>query len=166
MTKRETAVLSFKVMSVYAIIKAIAKVPDILYFISANDLTGLSMLAFVSMALQPLSLVLCGLVLWYIAPLLASFIFKSTVSEDKSDTSPESIQATAFSIAGLFLLGSVLPDLLKSATMHYAIVAYSVQGRSPLTGTIIISVLQIVLGLWLLLGSRGLVNFIRSMRRD
>jgi len=166
MTKKEIATLSFKVMSVYAIIQATAQVPSTLYFMSTNDLSGIGMLTFVSVALEPLSWILCGLVLWFAAPLLASLIFKSTVSESVSDTSIKDIQITAFSLAGLYLLASILPELLKSLTMHYAMNAYSVRGESPLTGTIIISVLQIILGLWLLLGSRGLVNFIRSTRRD
>jgi hypothetical protein len=104
--------------------------------------------------------------LWFIASSLALRIFKSAESESIADTSIQSIQITAFSIAGLYLVASVLPELLKSVAMDYSMRAYAVHGASPLTGTIIISVLQIVFGLWLLLGSRGLVNFIRSTRRD
>jgi len=92
MTKKEIATLSFKVLSFYALIRAIDKMPDILYFISENDLRGLSILNFVTAAVPPLLLGLCGVLLWYAAPLLASSVFKSTMPEDKSDASLANIQ--------------------------------------------------------------------------
>jgi hypothetical protein len=166
MTKRESATLCFKVMSVYAIIQATAKVSYVIYYIFTNNLSENDRLSIISWFIEPLSWLACGFVLWFIASSLALRIFKSAESESIADTSIQSIQITAFSIAGLYLVASVLPELLKSVAMDYSMRAYAVHGASPLTGTIIISVLQIVFGLWLLLGSRGLVNFIRSTRRD
>jgi hypothetical protein len=76
------------------------------------------------------------------------------------------IERIAFSVVGLFILAGALPDFVKVALMHYFIVTHSVAGGSPLVDSITVLLSNIILGLWLLLGSRGLVKFIRSTQRD
>lgn len=166
MTKRETASLCFKVMSLYAIIQATAKVSPLIFYIFTTDLSDVDIFSIISWFIEPISWIVCGLILWLSASLLAICIFKSVDHESISSTSIESVQSTAFSLAGLYLIVSVVPEFLKSATIHIAMIKYSIHGESPLLGTMIISAVQVIFGLWLLLGSQGLVNFIRATRHD
>jgi hypothetical protein len=161
MTKKEIATLSFKVLSLYAFIKVIDKLAYIISFISKNDLSGASRINTIQMAVPALSLLFCGILLWYTAPLLASSIFKETVSEDKPNASLMDIQIVAFSVVGLFLLANSLPFFVRAA-LWYSMGSFSVK---ELAGDITAFLLQSILGFWLLLGSRGVVKFISSMRR-
>ncbi len=160
MTREEVATLSFKVLSLYAFIKVIDKLAYIISFISKKDLTGTSRINTIPWAVPPLALLACGILLWYMAPLLASSIFKETVSEDNPNASLVDIQIVAFSVVGLFLLANSLSFLVRAA-LWYSMASFSVK---ELAGDITAFLLQSVLGFWLFLGSRGIVNFISSMR--
>ena len=162
MTKKEIATLSFKVLSLYAFIKAIDKLTYLTIDMYEYRFKDIGVLDYMIFASPVVLLLLCGGLLWFIAPLLASSISRSTVSEDNSATSLLSIQMVAFSVIGLYMLADSLPTLVR-ATIWYFIMTGS---RSPLAGDIIGSLVKIVLGLWLLFGSRGIVKFISSMRRD
>ena len=162
MTKKEIATLSFKMLSLYAFISAIDKLPRIFYSMSHNDLRGPGMINFVMAAVPPLLLVICGMLLWFMAPLLAVSIFKSTVSENEPNASFVDIQTIAFSVAGLYVLASALPNLVESVSMYYIIVSHTTEGGAPLGETIIVLMLKIALGFWLFFGSRSIVKFIRS----
>ena len=96
---------------------------------------------------------------------MASSIFRSTASENEFKASLTDIQGVAFSVVGLTLFAYALPHLVN-VVMFYTMYATSTDARDALIHEIILASLKLVLGLRLLLGSRGLVNFIRSMRRD
>jgi hypothetical protein len=166
MTKREIAILSFKVLSIYTFIQAIDKSYYILYYlIYKNQLDVGRRLNLVMTSVPPLLLALCGVILWYTSPLLATSIFKSTTPEDGSQASLVSIQIAAFSVVGLFILATGLPNLVDMTVV--ILTAGSIQGGAgAMIHDIVVLVLKVALGLWLLLGSHGLVKFIRSMQRD
>lgn len=166
MTKREIATLSFKVLSLYAFIKVIDKVSSLINYMYKYSLSEVGVLNFMIFASPLLLMLLCGGLLWFLAPWLASSISKSTAPEDNASASLLSIQAVAFSVVGLYLLADSLPALVRSIIWHFTTASRSMGERTPLIGDILGYMVQIFLGLWLLFGSRGIVNFIRSMRRD
>jgi hypothetical protein len=89
MTKREIAVLSFKVLSLYAFIEAIDKSNYILYYLYyKNQLDFGQKFDIVLTPVPPLLSAICGIGLWFGAPLLAKSIFKSEVPEDGTQASP------------------------------------------------------------------------------
>ena len=164
MTKREIATLSFKVLSLYAFMKAIDKLSTLIYYAYRLSVTGIP--NFIIYVAPVLLFFLCGGLLWFLSPLLASSISKSTVPEDNAAASLLSIQAVAFSVVGLYMLADSLPAIVRSTIWHFTSASLYMGKSSPLLGDIMGSLVQIVLGLWLLFGSRGLVKFINSMRHD
>ena len=166
MTKREIAILSFKVLSIYAFIQAIDKSYYILYyFIYKNQLDVASKLNLIMTSVPALLSAICGILLWYTAPLLAASIFKSIAPDDGSQASLVNLQMAAFSVVGLFILATGLPDLVNVVVVM--LTTTSIQGGTrSMIHNIVVLVLKIALGLWLLLGSHGLVKFIRSTQRD
>jgi len=164
MTKKEIATLSFKVLSLYAFVKAIEQLSTLIY--NAYRVSEIGVAFFIVYASPVILLALCGGLLWFIAPLLASSISKSTVPQDNSATSLLSIQDVAFSIVGLYMLADSLPRIVRSTIWHFTSGSVDMGKSSPLFGDIAGSLLQVVIGVWLLFGSRGLVNFIASMRHD
>ena len=166
MKNREIAILSFKVLSIYAFIAAIDKSHYFLYYlVYGNQLDIPDKFNIVLTSIPPLLLALCGAILWFAAPLLATSIFKPTVPEDGSQASLANIQMVAFSVVGLFILATGLPDLVNVVAVM--LTSASIQGGArSMIHNIVVLVLKIALGLWLLLGSHGLVRFIRSTQRD
>jgi hypothetical protein len=162
MTKREIATLSFKVLSVYAFLQAIDKSYDILYYFIYKDQLRLGeKLNLIMTSAPPLLSAICGIVLWFMAPLLAASIFKSIAPDDGSQASLVNLQVAAFSVVGLFILATGFPNLVNVVLMML-----TAAPARAMTHTIVVLVLKIALGLWLLLGSHRIVNFIRSTQRD
>jgi hypothetical protein len=166
MTKREIAILSFKVLSLYAFIRVIDNLPYTLYSMYGNGAKNPIIPNILITAIPPLLLVLCSALLWYMAPFLASSVYRSATFENEPNGSLPDIQAVAFTVVGLFLLASALPEIVSLIVIYYTMWAADIGGKHALIRSIIVLLLKIGLGLWLLLGSHGLVKFIRSMQRD
>jgi hypothetical protein len=109
----------------------------------------------------PLLSAICGIVLWFTAPILAASIFKSVAPEDGSQASLVNVQMTAFSVVGLFILATGLPDLV-----NVVVIMLTAISSLAMIHNIVVLVLKIALGLWLLLGSHHIVKLVRSMQRD
>ena len=169
MTRKDISILSFKVLGVYAFINAIDKLTDVSYYIFQNknmhDRTATTALNFLIISGPILLLTFCGLLLWYTAPLLANSIFKSIAPEKKTDASLANIQTIAFSIIGLSILATGLPDLVN--VILVILTSTSIEGgRSSMIHIIIVLLLKLFLGLWLFFGSRRIVNFLGYEKGD
>jgi len=161
MNRTEVTILSFKVLSVYAFIRAIDNSSYILYYIVSKDqFDPASKLKLLSISAPVLLLALCGGILWYTASLLATSIFRSTASADESSASLADVQIVAFSVVGLFVLATAFPDLVN--VLAVILTASWIEGGArAMIHNVVVLVLKVALGLWLLLGSHGIVNFIR-----
>jgi hypothetical protein len=159
MTKREIAILSFKVLSIYAFISVIDKLPYILESLSRSGVIRENLLMII---IPPTILALCGIILWKGSPYLASILCKSTIIQEEPSASLKDIQAAAFSVVGLYILANALPECVNVMVVYNT----SYGDKVFLSQLISILLLKSCLGLLLLFGSRGIVNFVHSMRRD
>jgi len=166
MTKKEIATLSFKLLSLYAILQLIDKLGYIISYLLYGDRSGAKFLNFIIWAVPPLLFLICGILLWYTASPLASSLFKSTGSNDKFNASLIEVQIVAFSVVGLFVLAESFPNFVRIVVWYYSGTSITPIQKSPLAGDGTAFLLRSAFGFWLLFGSRGLVNFIRSLRRD
>jgi hypothetical protein len=132
MTK-EIATLSFKLLSLYAFIKAIDNLSTLIYYCYKYRLGEVDIPALIIYAAPMLLLLLCGGLLWFIAPFLASSISKSTISEDNSAASLLDIQMVAFSVVGLYMLADFLPRVVRSTIWHFTSASLSM-GKIPIIG--------------------------------
>ena len=166
MNKREIAVLSFKVLSFYALIQAIGKLSDVIYHILEGIPDGTFAGNLLLKSIPPTLLTLCSILLWYFAPLLATNIFKSTMQEDKTEISSVDIPMIAFSVVGLCLLATALPNVADLVLVLYSFVGTPiVEINSIVIYNIFVLLLKVILGLWLLFDSRRIVNYVYQKRR-
>lgn len=163
MTKKEIATLSFKLLSLYAILQLIDKLGYIISYLMYGDLSGAKFMNFIIWAVPPVLFLICGILLWYTAAPLAASLFKTTGSDDSSNASLIDIQIVAFSVVGLFVLAESFPNFVRLVVWYY--LANAIQ-KSPLAGDGAAFLLRSVFGFWLLFGSRGIVNFIRRIRQQ
>lgn len=165
MTRNEIGTLSFKILGIYAIVIAIEKLPAILRLMYLSDLKGPQMLSLLSSAVPPVLLALCGIALWFLAPGLTRVALGARLTEEKPSATIAEIQEVAFSVIGMYVLANALPNLVQSAVFYYYIASSGQEGGAPLGGTIIVLLFQLALGVWLLLGFRKIVSWIRSTQR-
>jgi len=161
MKNREIAILAYKVLGFYAFVEAISKSYDVVYYLLGDIPNNISANAVLLILLPPILLILCGVLLWYSAPLLADNIFKSTIQEMKTEISSADTAVIAFSVVGLFLLANSLPRIVELIFMYYdVVVAQVTENRSPLISNIIVTLLKSILGLWFLFDSRRIAKFV------
>lgn len=115
--------------------------------------------------------ILIAIILWRFPLTVASkLIPKVTTGEKpKSPLSGPEIQVVAFSVLGLWLLASAIPDILYWIAYVYRIKSVSISFRNvELTpqniGGMVSASAEFILGLWLLLGSKSIVGIVRRLR--
>lgn len=166
MTKHEVAILSFKVLCIYAVIQAIDKFYSFLYYVfNEPNLDYGSKLNILIASVPSLLMALISVLLWFGSPLLARTIFKRSTSETEPPSSLADIQRIAFSVVGLFLLSTSLPDLVE---IIIVIISNSIvqSGLNSIVHSIVALLVKVSLGFWLLFGAGGIVNFVRYMNGE
>ena len=114
MKKTEIAILSFKVLSIYAVIQSLYQVYNFLYFLSyQKQLEAGEKYNLLLASVPSLLMILCAIILWFGSPLLANKIFENNEFKVESPSSYENFQSVAFSVVGLFLLSTSLPAVVE-----------------------------------------------------
>jgi len=105
-----------------------------------------------------------SLLLWLLSKIIASAVVKDLSAHNtENNANPEHIREVDFSVVGLTLIVYTLSKLL-SWFYWYATFNPDKYEMPDLVGLGIIVVVNIILGTWLLFGSRGIANFIRKIR--
>ncbi|MDD4049132.1 MAG: hypothetical protein PHI90_10055 [Clostridia bacterium] len=162
MTKHDIASLSCKLLGIYFIVNSlaycIATINTIISWIQGNEFS-LFVLTYIGPTLIYL---IFGLLLWFYGSIIAKNITKTMelTSEEHTKSTAYDIQAIGFSLIGLYLLGSAIPKL---SSYVVAIVLVPNTNFSTISRGIE-TVVQVVIGLGLLLGSKGLLCLVKTLR--
>jgi hypothetical protein len=171
--KKEFAVTLFKLLSIYAFIEALSIVaynfPYPFWVNSSDD----KFLMVVQAAASAMLLIIFSLILWWRSGSLAAHIFKSDTADEFKSITPSEIHVVAFSSVGLFLLCESFPNIVKLIIYHYQInvatKGYPGLQADPVFiaekyGSFAFTIIQTLIGAWLLFGSSGIVKLIRATR--
>ncbi len=174
MSKREIAALACRILALYAFIQALASIGFVPWMIvRASETAGLlKSVLYVLMGVLPFTLCTgAGIVLWVQAQRIGGRMLSGLDDpEAEMKVVPFDLQVIAFSVVGLALLVQTVPRLVSTFWMLlYArakwppelqeIYRVRVDWKNAIT-----MVVRLGLGLWLLLGARGLVGFLRKVR--
>lgn len=114
-------------------------------------------------------ILLCFL-LWIYAENISRLMVKGDEPEvPLSEVSYESLRIIAFSFAGVLIAAGALPELLSSATQTILMTSNKIISRGDgnyisLVARITGQVVKLLIGLWLILGARGIVGGIKYLR--
>jgi cytochrome c biogenesis protein CcdA len=165
MTKNDIAKLCFKLLAVYFTMQIFHHFKDIIFYLFYNNEMEVYQRAnFITSFLPSILFFFSGIILWFSAPNLADSVFKPEAEDQESKVPVEAFQCVAFSVAGLYLLMMSLPAIVTFIVNSQQ--AYVASGDDTFIPYIIIAGLEIIIGLWLILGSKGIVNAIRKLRRE
>ncbi|GAB6154423.1 hypothetical protein JCM17380_31730 [Desulfosporosinus burensis] len=164
MSNREVASLGCKILGVYMIIQGINVSTSVLSFsLATSNQMAKENLLNIS---YPLMYILFGVLLWLLSNKLSVIIIKGeTHFNEGTGISASDIQRVAFSVLGLFFLGNSLPRLVSLVANFY-----TMRGRGiTISGAEILlgaggEITQLIVGLWIFLSAKGLVNFLKKIR--
>ena len=164
MTRNDIAKLSFKLLAVYFIIQLLYQTQDILWYLFFND--GMQQplrTQYIASILPSILIFLTGIILWFIAPYLANTIFNPRQDEEKMRVSIESFHSVAISLGGLFVFVRSFSGIIEYIVFQGYMASST--GKYRLNSAIVAAGVQMIFGLWLILGSKGIVKGIRAIRR-
>jgi hypothetical protein len=169
-TKRDIAIILFRFLSVYAFVLAASFVADNFFqLMSADNVHSLQL--FARVIGQPLLMIICGVMLWYVAPVLASRLSKDLSEEEVSQFSLTGTLDIAFSAVGLYIVINTVSDIAYEIAVYHKVLQHA-SGTGNLFKFLVGDLylmslaLKVILGIWLLIGSKQFVKMIRSLRRD
>ncbi len=171
MNKREIAILACRIFAIYAVFHVLIYIEyglmgiwGIIHLYPPEQMGGI--LGLVGIICAPLAITLAfGICIWLRAEWVADRMLTNVDSANvASKPHAEDIQTIAFSVVGLVLITHAIPKLSVHIVQIYHLLQREPVGLWHLVEQCIAFVIEFGLGLWLLLGSRGLVKLIGTMR--
>lgn len=114
--------------------------------------------------------VVIGVLVWIFSDKLSGFMVKSKEGQDAEMMSVtfdlETVQIMALAITGVILIVNAVPSLISTLTVYAVSPGPNVNQvwLGQILSRLVDSSVRIILGLWLVLGSKGLVNYIKKIR--
>ncbi|HBV96504.1 MAG: hypothetical protein JL50_17020 [Peptococcaceae bacterium BICA1-7] len=171
MTGRSWAALFCKVLALYVAITLLnnlsyySVLPSMMGRAGAWEIAAVT----VSFLVPAILMAWLGYFLWTRAEYLSLRLTGGSTGEEKG-MSPVDAQIIAFTTVGLFVLVMAIPEIFHNMYSLYALrdahmTTFEEWSNIGSLGNMIESALKLVIGLWLLFGSRSIVFFLRSLRR-
>ena len=162
MTKNETVGLSLRIASIFFVLsvlqKTVATIPE------WNRVGEVSTTAIVFMLIVPL--MFAG-ILWKFAFYLSKILLPPTTpTAEDIRWSLADIETTAFTIIGIYVLSGAIPDgfYLTSVFIQSSALKADLGQAPSITLRFISIVIKLIIGFWLLLGAKGLRDFLYKVR--
>ncbi|MDA8229100.1 MAG: hypothetical protein M0T74_15630 [Desulfitobacterium hafniense] len=173
MGKREVASLACKILGLYTIVDAVTVIARVIFFMATTRNNSSNPSFFMNQEiLNIVSFVLLGifgLVLWLVSDKLAKIMVSdSWVKPDSSQGSftIQEIQSVAISTLGLYFLGTAIPKF-TSSMFNLARIQGEIDRvvHSGIIVPLVESLIQLLLGLVLFLGARGIAGMLKQLRQ-
>lgn len=144
------------------------------YALSPSMGTAFPVTGFLLQLAPVAALILVSMILWMQADYIGARMVDESDESLVNVPKEQSLQALAFSVMGLYVLTGVLPRLAQQIIVSLTADSASANTAYPPPADIFVATMQIggwasmavelALGVWLLLGARGLVAFFANIR--
>ena len=110
-------------------------------------------------------LLLAALLLWMFPLIIVGTILPEIKTSGSSvPLEAGEIQIVAFSILGLWVLSTTVPDIFYWSTFVYLAKGIKFSLTPEQVGNIVATVIELIIGFWLLFGAKGLRGLLRRVR--
>lgn len=170
MTNKDIARLSCKLLSIYTLISAIKSLNYFVVLPFQEYGTGMFNIMIVLTAIPSTFLFASGIILWvYADKLVKHLVPDKELAAGDPRRGLEDIQGVAFSVVGILILSDAAPKLMQVLLSIVLLLKlqYAIPNEWLNVTTITRStglVIQLIIGFWLFLGSRGIVGLLRKLR--
>ena len=165
MHKEQVVGIAVRLFAIFLGLYTLRHVSGLLPYAAAPSPNNISFVFLFLFAFFP---ILAAILLWLFPLAVATKIIPNIKA--KNATAPldaNGIEVVAFSVMGLWVLTSAIPDIFYWVTFAYRIKNANI-GSTELSpeniGYIVSTIVELVIGFWLLFGSRGLLGVIRRAR--
>ncbi len=165
MTKRDIVNLLLKAFSIYSFLMALQNIPYLI-----NDLLYLQEPVFpkiLQIVMPTCTMLLAGIILWIMSSRCTKLILGYEATEATVDASIQDIQVIAFCLGGFYLLARAIPDLIQNTfTIAWLFLQGGQGGKIENVAPVFLSsIVHLCIGAWLLFGAKGIVVFIKKIRK-
>ena len=166
MQKVQIVGIAVRLFAIFLFLYTVRYASGLLPRAAASPPDNVSLLFIFVIALFP---ILAAILLWFFPLTVATKIVPNIKKEIKaSSLNASEIEAVAFSVMGLWVLTFAIPDVFYWVTFAFLLKNIEV-GNLHLTpdnvASIVTTVVELVIGFWLLLGSRGILGIVRRFRQ-
>jgi hypothetical protein len=163
--KEQIVGIAVRLFAVFLTIYVLRHASGLIPYLADSSSYPISALFLFLIVLFPL---LAAMLLWLFPLTVAAKLIPDINAKEASKTSGSGEwEVVAFSVLGLWVLTSAIPDAFHWATFVYVLNS-SEMGRMALSpdniGNIVATVVELVVGFWLLFGSKGLIGLVRYLR--
>jgi hypothetical protein len=165
MYKEQIVGLAVRLFAIFLFLYAVRHTSGLLIFVSEQPQNNVNELLIFAPLLFS---IIAAILLWHFPLTVATKIIPDIKSKNKAPAlNAAEIEVVAFSVMGLWVLATAIPDVfywaifvlrLKSIELANVTLADSI-------GNIIATAVELVIGVWLLFGSRGILGLIRGLRK-
>ena len=163
MSNREVASLACKILGIYIIMQGLNVFSSVVISDSIAIQNQMPHESFINIIFS-LVYILFGVILSFFSDKLSSIMVTGeNHSKEGSDIEVGDIQRIAFSVLGLYFMGSSLPKLVSTLMSMSSMSGLpdSTKMRLLVSGG---SITEFIIGLGIFLGAQGMVNFLNNLR--
>lgn len=165
MRKEQVVGLALRLFAIFLFIQALRQAAALIPYLADSATARVSLSLVVVSTLVPVAI---AVFLWLLPLTIATKLIPGVnAKEPRSTLTATEIASVAFPVLGLWVLTSAVPDTFYWAMFIY-IVKSSDVGRPELSpeniGNIVATVVELLIGFWLLLGSKGVFGLLKRLR--
>ena len=166
MPKGQVVGIAVRLFAIFLALETLRYASSLLPYAAAPPPNNISFVFIGTLALFP---ILAAVLLWFFPLSVAAKLIPDIKSQGQhGPLGAGGIEVVAFSVLGLWVLTTAIRDIFYWVTFVYQ-VKNSGLGNADLSpdnvGNIVATVVELVIGFWLLLGSKGLLGVIRRARQ-
>jgi len=165
MTSRDAITVVVRIIAVWLLFRALQVAAQMSALADGSKFPGIVALGLLGFGIL---LATAVVLLWVFATRIAGLLLpRDTSTTDLAQMNAQDFKQAAFSIVGLYLVATALPSLGYWVAFVQRSMKVNPDAFNPsieMYATIVRAVVQLIVGVYLLLGSRGLAAMIRQLR--
>jgi hypothetical protein len=163
MTSAQIVGLGVRLFAIWLVVSVLQHVPLMWQFSASVESSGSTYV--VTVAVGALLLVLAA-GLWFFPLAVANTLIPSSSKTDYVQLSLDQAQSVGFTLLGLWVLASAVPDSFYWLFMIYqaSVPETLFELRTSNYASMVSTAVRLILGIWLLFGARGLLGLLRWAR--
>jgi hypothetical protein len=164
MRSKEIALVSFRVMSIFAFVLATDKASRLFNAIALDAFMDDDYFVLIQYAGPVFLLIACGTILWFLSPILSSKLVNGSREDNADSVHTADLQAILFTCTGMFIFADSFHIISQVIAIQYYADVFQTPAahkNSLLVGSIVKS----VIGIFLIFGSSGISKIVCSLRR-
>ncbi len=153
--------LGVRLFAIWLVVYTVRSLPTLWLFGTGQDGSGVFVFAIAYLLL----LIVSAILLWLFPLTVANKLLPGKVLDVRTALPLEELQCAAFCLLGLWLLTDAIPSLTYYFVLFYQFSKdYQILHNPQTASGLMRSVVELIIGVWLLFGARGLLGLLRWAR--